>query len=83
MALRVEWTPEAERWLKAIHDYIGEDSPAAARRVAEDIYERAKVLADYPGIGYRRIAYWAREKDVVILGVFHGSMDLKRWLVVP
>ncbi|MDO3379713.1 type II toxin-antitoxin system RelE/ParE family toxin [Geoalkalibacter halelectricus] len=32
--------------------------------------------------GHYRIAYlWVDEKDVVILGVFHGALDINRYLL--
>jgi plasmid stabilization system protein ParE len=37
---KVNWTAEAERWLRDIHDYIAADSPEAASRVVEGIYSR-------------------------------------------
>jgi toxin ParE1/3/4 len=32
---KINWTAEAERWLRDIHDYIAEDHPEAASRVVE------------------------------------------------
>ena len=49
----INWTEEAERWLKDIHDYIAQDSPESAIRVVEGIYERAQLLHRFPEIGYR------------------------------
>ena len=39
----INWTEEAERWLKDIHDYIAQDSPESAARVVEAIYEKAQL----------------------------------------
>jgi len=39
----INWTDEAERWLKDIHDYIAQDSPESAIRVVEGIYEIRRV----------------------------------------
>lgn len=49
----INWTAEAERWLRDIHDYIAQDSPESAIRVVEGIYERAQMLRQFPEIGYR------------------------------
>lgn len=96
---RINWTREAEYWLKDIYDYISEDNPRAANRVVEEIYNRAQELIRFPEIGYRyeavpdrdvrillyghyRIAYLVRpESDIDILGVFHGALDISRYLV--
>jgi plasmid stabilization system protein ParE len=34
---QVVWTAEAQRWLRDIHNYIAEDNPAPAERVAPRI----------------------------------------------
>ena len=40
----INWTEEAEQWLKDIHDYIAQDKPEAAIHVVEGIYEKAQML---------------------------------------
>ena len=40
----LNWTLEAEQWLRDIYDHIAEDNPIAAAGVIEGIYERAQVL---------------------------------------
>lgn len=42
----VIWTPRARSDLKAIHDYIAQDAPINARKVAQAIVEKAASLAD-------------------------------------
>ena len=37
----INWTAEAEQWLKVIYDYIAEDNPNSAFQVIEGIYNRA------------------------------------------
>jgi plasmid stabilization system protein ParE len=96
---RLNWTREAETWLRDIFAYIAQDNPAAATRVVEGIYERAQVLSEFPQIGHRyagiadrevrillyghyRIAYLIKsEDDIDILGVFHGALDIQRYLI--
>ena len=36
---RIEWTREADHWLTEIFTFISHDSPAAAGRVVEEIYQ--------------------------------------------
>ena len=94
----INWTTEAERWLRDIHDYIAQDSPESAIRVVEGIYERTQILRQLPEIGYRydripdedirillyghyRIAYLIKpDGNIDILGVFHGALDIDRYL---
>ena len=96
---KINWTFEAELWLKDIHDFIAKDNPNAATRVVSGIYKKAQVLKSFPGIGYKyrgepegdirillyghyRIAYLIKNKDNInILGVFHGSLDIERYLL--
>jgi plasmid stabilization system protein ParE len=94
----LNWTSEAERWLRDIYDYIAAENPRAAARVLEGIIERAESLAEFPDIGYRyegtgrevrillyghyRITYVRRtDNDIDIIGVFHGALDIDRYLV--
>jgi addiction module RelE/StbE family toxin len=50
--MRVVWTRSALSDLEDIQDYVAKDSPAAAYRLAVDLYERpTQVLADTPMIG--------------------------------
>ena len=94
---KLVWTEESERWLKDIYDYIAADNPTAAGDVVTAIYERAQTLLEHPESGYRyehetedvrillythyRIAYQIRSESIVILGVFHGSLDIDRYLL--
>ena len=95
----IKWTSEAERWMREIHDYIAQDSPAAALRTVEGIYKKAEFLAQFPEMGYvyrnaddrpirillyghYRIAYVVMPgRDIDILGVFHGALDIDRYLL--
>lgn len=94
----INWTEEAERWLKDIHDYIAQDSPESAFRVVEAIYEKAQLIGRFPEIGHRydrirdrhvrillyghyKIAYLIKpDGNIDILGVFHGALDIDRYL---
>ena len=95
----IRWTPEAEHWLRDIHDYIAADNLNAAQKVVTGIYEKAQVLRRFPEIGqkYRtekegeirvllyghyRIVYLGRSAEIIdILGVFHGALDIDRYLL--
>ena len=93
---QVVWTVEARRWLQEIYDYIAADNEEAAYRTVLAIHERAEILLTFPEIGYRhrarpdvrvvlyghyRIAYLVTPaRDVEILGVFHGALDIGRYL---
>jgi plasmid stabilization system protein ParE len=94
----INWTDEAERWLKDIHNYIAQDSLESAIRVVEAIYQKVQLLSRFPEIGHRydripdrhirillyghyRIAYLIKpDGNIDILGVFHGALDIDRYL---
>ena len=42
--VEINWTHEAEKWLKDIHDYIALDNSLAAKRVIKGIYDKAQIL---------------------------------------
>ena len=95
----INWTAEAEFWLKDIYYYIATDNPEAAARTVEGIYEKAQLLIQHPEAGYRyesqssrlvrillyghfRITYLVKtDGNIDILGVFHGALEIDRYLV--
>ncbi len=97
---KIRWTPEAEKWLQYIHEYIARDNESAAQRVVFGIYRKAQILESFPEIGYKyrtepegdirillyghyRIAYLIRNNDMIdILGVFHGAMEIERYIKI-
>ena len=94
----IRWTQEAATWLEDIYAYVAQDSPDAAGRVVEGIYDKVQILAQFPEIGHRyrtdpkgdvrvmlyghyRVAYLVRKSGVIdILGVFHGALDMGRYV---
>ena len=93
---KITWTAEAQRWLKEIDNYIAQDNPDAAYRTVSGIHHRAEILLSFPEIGYRyhrdrnvrvllyghyRIAYVVKSTgDIDVLGVFHGALDIEKYL---
>lgn len=47
----VIWTARARADLKAIHDYIGKDSPLNAKRVIREMHRKAAGFAETPLVG--------------------------------
>lgn len=50
---KIRWTSESEKWLRAIYDYIAQDSKIAAQRLVTEIYKKSQLLKDFPEIGYK------------------------------
>ena len=49
--MRVRWTADAADDLEGICDYIAQDRPEAARRVAQSVIERIGTLKAFPQLG--------------------------------
>ena len=49
--MRVRWTTEAADDFERICDYIAQDRPDAARRVALSVIERIGALKEFPQLG--------------------------------
>ncbi len=48
----INWTAEAELWMKDIFDYISKDNPKAARKVINGIYDSVQMLEKNPRLGH-------------------------------
>jgi toxin ParE1/3/4 len=59
--MRVRWTTTAANDLAHIVDYIRKDNPAAARRVAQTIYQGIARLRKFPNVGRVGLAEDTRE----------------------
>jgi plasmid stabilization system protein ParE len=46
--MQIRWSPEAAGDLESIVDYIANESPAAALRVAQSIYDRRRDIGVIP-----------------------------------
>lgn len=95
----INWTAEAQTWLRDIYDYIAADNRDAAGRTIAGIFLKAQLLKSHPKIGHKyefagpreirillyghyRIAYLVKpDNNIDILGVFHGSLSIERYLV--
>jgi len=75
----INWTAEAERWLRDIFDYIAQDKPEAAANVVAGIYARAQVLSDFPEIGY----LYRKEADGYIRILLYGHYRIAYLIKSP
>lgn len=65
---KINWTREAEDWLKKIFDYIAEDNRYAATRFVTAIYKKAEILTKFPLIGYQLHDWLNRHIRVLLYG---------------
>ena len=86
---RCVFSLEAHSDLRHIHDYIAQDSPRSAVRLADRLEETCLLLADQPRFGAEHrsflapgtryvIIYRPMSDGVEIIHIRHGSQDLLR-----
>ena len=51
--VEVNWTHEAEVWLRDIYSYIAIDNRDAAQHTIAGIFEKVQLLKRHPRLGYR------------------------------
>ncbi len=90
--VKVIWSRLAIEELMAIHDYIANDKPSAARETAAKINYSVKLVCQFPSVGKAgrlqntreyaipktslTLIYTVREHQLLILRVFHGARRL-------
>ncbi len=73
----INWTAEAEQWLRDIYDHIAQDNPDAAIRVVEDIYEKAQQLSEFPESGYLYTGNPNQHIRILLYGHFRIAYRVK------
>lgn len=73
----INWTDEAEVWLKKIYDYIAQDNEDAAAKVVRSIHQRAEVLREFPLIGQRLLDWPNRNIRVLLYGHYRIAYLIK------
>lgn len=90
--MSIRWHEDAIRDLVALREYIAQDNPQAARRIASKIVERVRLLETHPMLGAAgrinttrelvvtgtpyTVIYLPEADRLTILRVFHQS---RRW----
>jgi toxin ParE1/3/4 len=75
---QITWTEEAQRWLIDTHEYIAEDNPAAAQRVALGIHATVQLLRQQPRLGYRYSLVTDREVRILLHGHYRIAYVVHR-----
>ena len=68
--MRIEWTPNARRNLRAIHDYIAQNSQRYARITVDHITRRTQLLSQFPLSGWTVPEYEHDEVREVLEGSY-------------
>ena len=66
--VEINWTAEAQRWMRDIYDYIAADNPLAAQKVVTDIFAKSQILHQFPQIGY----FYRKEAEGEIRILLYG-----------
>ena len=66
--VRINWTHEAQVWLRDIYSYIAIDNPDAAQRTIAGIFRKAQLLKRHPRLGHRYDALESHEVRILIYG---------------
>ena len=74
----INWTVEAEYWLKDIFDFIAESNPSAAGRIVTGIYEKVQVLRKFPEMGYRYDKAPERNIRILLYGHYRIAYLIKK-----
>ena len=86
---RIRWTTEASGQFEAVVNYIQQDNPDVARKVAQMVIDRIEQLAMSPGAGRPGevkgtrelvvspyvVVYRYTDEIVEILYIWHGAQD--------
>jgi Plasmid stabilization system protein len=66
--VEINWTDEAQIWLRDIYNYIAIDNRDAAERTVIGIFQKAQLLKRHPRLGHRYEAEKSREVRILIYG---------------
>lgn len=66
--VEINWTNEAQLWLRDIYNYIALDNRDAAERTVIGIFQKAQLLKQHPRLGHRYEAEKSQEVRIVIYG---------------
>jgi toxin ParE1/3/4 len=79
---KIAWTDEARRWLREIREYIAKESPAAAERTIDGIYEKVQQLAQFPELGFKYPLPGRDDVRVILYGHYRIAYTISKSKVV-
>ena len=82
--VKINWTHEAQTWLREIYSYIASDNPDAAHRTISGIFNKVQLLEHHPQLGHRYEGETSREVRILLYGHYRiaylirldGSIDV-------
>ena len=73
----INWTAEAQTWLRDIYDYIAVDDRDAAARTVVGIFRKAQLLNNHPEIGHKYEFASSREIRILLYGHYRIAYLVK------
>jgi toxin ParE1/3/4 len=73
----INWTQEAQAWLRNIYDYIAVDNQDAAARTVWGIFQKAQLLKHLPQIGHKYEPSGPREIRILHYGHYRIAYLVK------
>ncbi len=74
----INWTREAQVWLRDIYNYIAIDNSDAAQRTVMGIFRKTQLLAEHPRLGHRYEAEKSREIRILSMATIVSPTSLSR-----
>ena len=75
--VEINWTREAELWLRDIYNYIALDDSNAAERTLVGIFQKVQLLTNHPRLGYHYEPEQSREVRILIYGHYRIAYLIK------
>ena len=75
--VEINWTHEAQVWLRDIYSYIAIDNRDAAQRTIAGIFEKVQLLKRHPRLGHRYEAEKSREVRILLYGHYRIAYLIK------
>jgi plasmid stabilization system protein ParE len=75
--VEINWTHEAQVWLRDIYSYIAIDNRDAAQRTILGIFEKVQLLERHPRLGHRYEAERSREVRILLYGHYRIAYLIK------
>lgn len=75
---KIIWTHKASDWLEKIYQYVAKDKPLAARKLIEEIYQKAELLQEFPEMGYRLSTYRKKNIRVLLYGHYRILYEIEQ-----
>lgn len=75
--VEINWTHEAEAWLRDIYSYIAVDNRDAAQHTIAGIFEKVQLLKTHPRLGYRYETEKSREVRILLYGHYRIAYLIK------